>query len=155
MCLSVPEATILRVPAMCSAMLGKLRVSMHLPLMIWMFRNLFLLFLKKRYNIFDNDFGGAHRKKNHRICSTAEFGTTCHLNGICGPSGSCLCNDLWEGHGWHWMGMGYHGMRYHAEHIGHKCIHLQSFTQAITIHDRITKLSCWHFPHFCTTRSPR
>eukprot|EP00434_Breviolum_minutum_P026642 symbB.v1.2.023546.t1/scaffold2160.1/size87486/1 len=28
-----------------------------------------------------------------------DFGTTCHLNGICGPSGTCICNDLWEGEG--------------------------------------------------------
>ncbi|CAJ1368604.1 unnamed protein product [Effrenium voratum] len=28
-----------------------------------------------------------------------DFGTTCHLNGICGPQGTCLCNDLWDGEG--------------------------------------------------------
>ena len=85
----------------------------------------------------------------------AEFGTTCHLNGICGPSGSCLCNDLWEGHGWHgaWDIMGC-TTPHHAEDIGHKMYTFTIFYNHL--HKPlpfITKLSWWHFPHFSTTQT--
>lgn len=91
-------------------------------------------------------------------CSTAEFGTTCHLNGICGPSGSCLCNDLWEGHGSHgaWDLMGCQTPPLTMlKTLDIKCIHLQScYNHLHNPAPVITKLSWWHFPHFSTqTRS--